>query len=72
MPIAIESEIKSGPGKGMTMEISFSDYEEVDGLYFPFSMTQGVKGQPGQPITMREVILNPTVEASDFTLPEKQ
>jgi hypothetical protein len=72
VPIAIESEIKSGPGKGMTMEISFSDYEEVDGLYFPFSMTQGVKGQPGQPITMSEVILNPTVEASDFTLPEKQ
>jgi hypothetical protein len=35
-------------------------------------MTQGVKGQPGQPITMSEVILNPTVEASDFTLPEKQ
>lgn len=72
VPIAIESEIKSGPGKGMTMEISFSDYEEVDGLYFPFSMTQGVKGQPGQPVTMSEVILNPTVEASDFTLPEKQ
>ena len=46
VPIGIQSEITSGPGKGMTSEISFSDYDEVDGLYFPFSMTQGVKGQP--------------------------
>jgi len=58
VPIAMENEIKSGPGKGMVMEISFSDYEEVEGLYFPFSLTQGVKGQPGQPITMSEIILN--------------
>ena len=72
VPIAMESEIKSGPGKGMTMEVSFSDYEEVEGLYFPFSMTQGVKGQPGQPITMSEIILNPMVEENNFVIPSKE
>jgi len=41
-------------------------------LYFPFSMTQGVKGQPGQPITMSEIILNPEVDPSAFELPAKQ
>jgi hypothetical protein len=68
----MENEIKSGPGKGMVLEISFSDYEEVEGLYFPFSLTQGVKGQPGQPITMSEIILNPAVEASNFAIPTKE
>ena len=72
VPIGIQSEITSGPGKGMTSEISLSDYDEVDGLYFPFSMTQGVKGQPGQPITMSEIILNPEVDPSAFELPAKQ
>lgn len=71
VPIAIQSEIKSGPGKGMISEVSFSDYQEVEGLFFPFSMTQGVKGQPGQPITITKIELNPKVEDSAFKFPEE-
>jgi len=70
VPIAIQSEIKSGQGKGMTSEVTLSDYQEVDGLYFPFSMTQGVKGQPGQPITLSSIELNPTVDDAAFKFPE--
>lgn len=69
VPIAVQSEIKSGQGKGMTSEITFSDYQEVEGLYFPFSMTQGVKGQPGQPITLSAIELNPDVDDSAFMFP---
>ncbi|MCJ7468112.1 MAG: outer membrane lipoprotein-sorting protein [Maribacter sp.] len=71
VPIAMQSEIKSGPAKGMIQEITFSDYQDVDGIYFPFSMTQGVKGQPGAPITIEKIELNPTVEASIFAFPDE-
>ncbi|WP_298779992.1 outer membrane lipoprotein-sorting protein [uncultured Polaribacter sp.] len=74
VPIAIQSEIKSGPGKGMISEVTMSDYQEVDGLYFPFSMTQGIKGKPEtqQPITFAKIELNPTVDAVSFAFPEEK
>ena len=71
VPIAMQSEVKSGPQKGIISEVSFSDYQEVDGLYFAFSMTQGAKGQPGQPITITKIELNPKVDASAFKFPEE-
>lgn len=70
VPIAVQSEIKSGPGKGMTSEVTMSDYQEVDGLYFPFSISQGVKGQPGSPVTISSIELNPTLEEGMFTFPD--
>lgn len=72
VPIAIQSEIKSGQGKGMISEVTFSDYQEVDGIYFPFSLTQGVKGQPGTPITISAIELNPTIDDADFMFPEEE
>tara|TARA_R110001583_G_scaffold3673_2_gene22732 strand:+ start:197 stop:970 length:774 start_codon:yes stop_codon:yes gene_type:complete len=72
VPIAIQTEIRSGQAKGMISEVTMSDYQEVeDGLYLPFSMTQGIKGQPGQPITITTIELNPKVEDSAFTFPEE-
>ena len=71
VPIAVQSEIKSGPGKGMISEITFSDYQEVEGLFFPFSLTQGVKGQPGQPITITKIEINPKVDSSAFKFPQE-
>jgi hypothetical protein len=71
VPIALQTEVKSGPGKGMTQEITMSDYQEVDGLYFPFSMTQGVKGQPSAPLTILSIELNPEVDLSVFAFPEE-
>lgn len=71
VPIVVESEVTSGPGKGMVGQAKFSDYQEVEGLYFPFSITQGAKGQPGgQQITVEEIILNPEVEDNTFAFPE--
>ena len=70
VPIMVHEEVMSGPGKGMIMESRMSDYQEVEGLYIPFSMTQGVKDQPGQPITINSVELNPTIDDSEFKFPE--
>lgn len=71
VPIAIQTEIKTGQGKGMMSEVTMSDYQEVEGLYFPFSMTQGVKGQPGAPLTIESIELNPTVDAGAFAFPDE-
>jgi outer membrane lipoprotein-sorting protein len=70
VPIALQTEIKSGQAKGMISEIKVSDYDEVDGLYFPFSMTQGIKGQPGATVTISAIELNPKVDDSIFVFPE--
>ena len=70
VPIAVQSEIKSGPAKGQISETTMSDYQEVDGIYFPFSIAQGVKGGQSQPITVETIELNPTVEDSAFSFPE--
>lgn len=71
VPIAIQSEIKAGQGKGMTQEITMSDYQEVDGIYFPFSMTQGLKDGQSSPLTIETIVLNPSVEDSAFEFPEE-
>ena len=70
VPIMVHEEVMSGPGKGMIMESKMSDYQEVEGIYFPFSMTQGVKDQPGQPITIESIELNPSIDDSEFNFPE--
>jgi hypothetical protein len=63
--IMTEAEITAGPMKGQMGTSTMSDYQEVDGLYFPFSMTMS-----GQGIQMKEIILNPELEASMFAFPE--
>ena len=72
VPIAVQSEIKFGQAKGMTSEVTMSDYQEVEGIYFPFSMTQGLKGQPGASITISSIELNPTVDDKAFEFPEEK
>jgi hypothetical protein len=67
-----ESEIKEGPAKGQIQQIKLSDYQEVEGLMFPFSMSQGIKGQGGQPIVISAVKLNPTIDNSEFKYPDGQ
>ncbi|MEO2053478.1 outer membrane lipoprotein-sorting protein [Flagellimonas beolgyonensis] len=72
VPIAVQSEIKSGPAKGQISEVTMSDYQEVDGMYFPFSMTQGVKDGQAQPITIVSIELNPTIDDAEFAFPKEE
>jgi len=71
VPLVIQSEIKSGPQKGMTSEAKMSDYQEVDGLYFPFSLTQGIKDQGSQGITIDKIELNPKIDEAEFEFPKE-
>ena len=69
-PIMVQEEVMNGPAKGVIMESKMSNYQEVEGLYLPFSMTQGVKDQPGQPIKFNSIKLNPVIDDSEFKFPE--
>jgi hypothetical protein len=64
LPIATETEIKQGPMKGQKSVSTMSDYQEVDGMYFPFSMNM-----MGQEMKIKKVTLNPTVAESAFAFP---
>lgn len=72
IPIMVESEIKVGPAKGKIQQITMSDYQEVNGLFFPFSLGQGVKGMGSQPITMTKIELNPQVDPKEFVFTEEK
>jgi outer membrane lipoprotein-sorting protein len=72
VPISSEAEITSGPAKGKIAETKLSDYQEVDGLYFPFSMSQGLKDGPGGTIALSKIELNPTADASEFAMPVEE
>ena len=72
VPLAIDSEIKQGPSAGAVGRTTMSDYQEVDGLYFPFSMTQGVKDGPSQPIMIEAIELNPEVDDTIFAFPAQE
>ena len=61
-PIAIEA-----TQMGQPITIKMSNYTEVEGLYFPFNLSQG-----GQPITIREIIINPEIDDSIFAFPVKE
>ena len=70
VPILIETEIKQGQAKGMISQTFLSDYQEVDGIYFPFSMIQGAKGYPGQTITIKSIDINPEIDKAILAYPE--
>jgi outer membrane lipoprotein-sorting protein len=64
LAIATETEINQGPAKGQKSISTMSDYQEVDGVYFPFSMNQG-----GQDMKVKKVTLNPTIDPKAFVFP---
>jgi hypothetical protein len=66
----MESEINSGDMKGKMGQIKFSDYQEVSGFIYPFSILQGIKDGASQPITFDKVVINPTVDSKTFMFPE--
>jgi outer membrane lipoprotein-sorting protein len=65
VPIMTETEMKQGPMKGQMATSTMSDYQEVDGLFFPFSMNQG-----GQAMKIKKITLNPTVDEKEFAFKE--
>ncbi len=69
VPIRVEAEITSGQMMGQMAITELSDYQEVDGLYFPFSVTMRSEEGPGQTIEFDSIELNPEVSDDLFKFP---
>lgn len=69
VPIVVEQELQSGEMKGQISQTLYSDYQEVDGIFFAFSMTQKLKDGMGQTIAFDSIELNKEFEKSIFEFP---
>jgi len=67
--IVVEQTIVAGPMAGKVSQTVMSDYQEVEGLYFPFSINQQVDGVGGSEIVISAIELNPAVEETVFMFP---
>lgn len=68
--IMTRSEAQAGPAKGMTVESYMSDYQEVNGLYFPFAIEQKMNGQTAASIVIEKIELNTEIDDTMFAFPE--
>ena len=63
VPIMTETEVKEGAAKGQMSISTMGDYQEVGGIFFPFTINQG-----GQAMTVKSIEINPTVDAKAFEM----
>lgn len=70
VPIMTREFAKSGPMKGQPAEVFYSDYQEVEGIYFPFSISQKMNGQAMFAMAIEKIVLNVPLEVSFFAFPE--
>jgi hypothetical protein len=64
-----EAVMTSGPMKGKTAQSKMSEYDEVDGLYFPFSMSQGEKDGMSQSIKIDKIEVNADIDDNIMAFP---
>lgn len=65
VPIIEESTIQIGPMTGQKIRSTIGNYQEVEGLYFPFE-----NGSDMQSIVVKDIVLNPEVEDTYFAMPK--
>ena len=71
VPIAMEAIVMSGPGKGSKSTTLFTDYQEKNGLYMPYSVITQFNGQNVFEMLMKDVEFNVDVDESIFEMPEE-
>jgi outer membrane lipoprotein-sorting protein len=70
VPMMTRKTEKKGQLKGVTIDIFVSDYQEVNGLFFPFTMTQKVNGQTEGVIVIEKVEVNTDIDDAEFAFPK--
>jgi outer membrane lipoprotein-sorting protein len=60
---------KKGQMKDVAIESLMSDYQEVNGLFFPFTVTQKVNGQEMFSMTMEKIEINVAIDNKEFAFP---
>ncbi len=59
--VLTETEIKEGQMKGQMASSTAGNYQEVEGVYFPFTISQY-----GQEMTVKKITLNPTIDPKEL------
>jgi hypothetical protein len=67
--ILSETTIRMGEAKGQIAQTLYSDYQEVNGVYFPFSIFSRLKEGQGQGIVIEKIEVNPVVDDALFKFP---
>lgn len=62
---------KVGEMKGQASETYFSDYDEVEGIYFPFTIAQKLNGQAVFSVKVETAEANVEIEDTKFAFPEE-
>ncbi len=70
VPIMKEAAIPVGPMAGQTAKTYLGNYQEVEGLYFPFEMTSKINGQVMQSMIFEKYKINPEMDSTIFMFPE--
>ena len=70
VPIMQEEYAKTGPMKGQASQTYFSDYQEVEGIYFPFNIAQKFQRQTVYDLSIEQMALNVEIEEALFQYPE--
>ena len=70
IPIKQTDQSLTGAQKGMSIDTYFSDYQEVDGMYFPFTIEQKINGTTAFSVTITEMELNPELPEGYFSMPK--
>jgi outer membrane lipoprotein-sorting protein len=71
VPIMVKSFATTGEMKGMAVEQYMSDYQAVNGLMMPHSMTTKVSGQVVASLTFTSIEFNVPVTDAEFSFPGK-
>lgn len=61
---------QKGPAKGTVSETFMSDYQEAGGIYYPYSITQKVNGQPVFSMAVKKMEANVEIDSSVFAFPK--
>lgn len=61
---------KKGPGKGMVSETFLSDYTEVNGIYFPYTVVQKMGGKEMFSIKVEKMEMDVAIEDKEFAFPQ--
>ncbi|MBP6184063.1 MAG: hypothetical protein KA479_03925 [Saprospiraceae bacterium] len=69
VPIMVKSFATTGEMKGMAVEQYMSDYQAVNGLMMPHSMTTKVSGQVVASLTFTSIEFNVPVTDAEFSFP---
>lgn len=70
VPIMQKTISKKGQMKGVAIDTFLSDYQEINGLFFAFTISQKVNGQEMANIAVEKMELNVEIPTSEFSFPQ--